>query len=141
MRVLALDVGERRTGVAAGDTETRVAVPVGVIEGPADSSTAAQAAREAQSRSAETIVVGIPYSLTGRVGPQAEAVGRFVALLRESTALTVETVDERLSTAQAERSMRRPGSPGRGARRPPKGASDASAAAVILQSWLDARRE
>ncbi len=143
MRALGLDVGARRSGVAAGDTQTGIAVPVGVIDGPADSSAAAQAAAEAQSRSADIIVVGIPYLLSGRAGAQAEAVERFVALLREATALPIETIDERLSTAQAERSMRRPNdrsSRSRAGRRLPKGASDAAAAAVILQTWLDSRR-
>ena len=140
MRVIGLDVGERRTGVASGDTETGVATPAGVIAGLADPAAAALAASEATSRSAEVIVVGMPYSMSGRAGPQAEAVERFVAELREAAEAAVETVDERLSTQQAERSMRPHGERGRGRRRPPTGSSDASAAAVILQSWLDARR-
>ena len=139
MRVIGLDVGERRTGVASGDTETGLATPAGVIAGLADPAAAAQAASEAASRSAEVIVVGMPYSMSGRVGPQAEAVERFVAELREAAEARIETVDERLSTQQAERSMYRR-EDRRGRRRPPTGASDASAAAVILQSWLDARR-
>ena len=141
MRVIALDVGERRTGVASGDTETGLATPAGVIAGLADSTAAAQAASEARSRSAEVIVVGMPYSMSGRAGAQAEAVERFVAELREAAEAVVETIDERLSTQQAERSMRVHGERRRGRRSPlPTGASDASAAAVILQSWLDARR-
>ncbi len=139
MRVIGLDVGGRRTGVASGDTETGLATPAGVIAGLADPTAAAQAASEAASRSAEVIVVGMPYSMSGRVGPQAEAVERFVAELREAAEARIETVDERLSTQQAERSMHRR-EDRRGRRRPPAGASDASAAAVILQSWLDARR-
>ena len=140
MRVIGLDVGERRTGVASGDTETGLATPAGVIAGLADPTAVTQAASEAVSRSAEVIVVGMPYSMSGRVGPQAEAVERFVAELREAAEARIETIDERLSTQQAERSMHQHGERRRGRRRPPTGASDASAAAVILQSWLDARR-
>ena len=137
MRALGIDVGERRTGVAAGDTETGVAVPVGVANG-SDARAAALVAHEAESRGASVIVVGMPYAMSGRIGAQARAVEEFVALLRSAVGEGVEvvTVDERLSTAQAERSMARPA--GRGTRRAPSGAADASAAAIILQSWLDA---
>lgn len=144
MRVIGLDVGERRTGVASGDTETGLAVPVGVIESAADGPAVAEVVHEAQAREASVIVVGMPYSMSGRVGPQAETVGRFVEMLRAAVDIEVETVDERLSTAQAERDMTR--SRGRfhqrakAGRRLPKGASDAAAAAIILQSWLDRRR-
>ncbi len=147
MRVIGLDVGERRTGVASGDTETGLAVPVGVIESAADSSAVAEVMREARAREAAVIVVGMPYSMSGRIGPQAETVGRFVELLRAAADIEVETVDERLSTAQAERGMARSRERGprshqrtKAGRRLPKGASDAAAAAIILQSWLDRRR-
>ena len=107
MRVIGLDVGERRTGVASGDTETGLAVPVGVIESGADGPAVAEVVREARAREASVIVVGMPYSMSGRIGPQAEAVGRFLELLRAAADIDVETVDERLSTAQAERGMAR----------------------------------
>ena len=136
MRVIGLDVGGRRIGVASGDTDTRLAVPVGVVIVEPGDSGVAGVLREAEAREASVIVVGMPYSMSGRVGPQAESVEEFVRLLREAGA-RVETVDERLSSAEAERSMRRSRAPGRGHRRPVKGDSDAAAAVVILQSWLD----
>ncbi len=147
MRVIGLDVGERRTGVASGDTETGLAVPVGVIESGADGPAVAEVVREARDREASVIVVGMPYSMSGRIGPQAEAVGRFLELLRAAADIEIETVDERLSTAQAERGMARSRERdsrshqrAKAGRRLPKGASDAAAAAIILQSWLDRRR-
>ena len=139
MRVVGLDVGERRIGIASGDTETGIAVPVGVIERTDDASAVAQAVGHAEARSAALIVVGMPYSLSGRAGPQAEAVARFAELLRAAAGIAVDTVDERLSTVEAERGMARSHPEGRGPRRRRKGASDAGAAAVILQSWLDRR--
>lgn len=140
MRVIGLDVGGRRIGVASGDTETGVAVPVGVIERTDDASAVAQVVEQAKARSAAVIVVGMPYSLSGRAGPQAASVAQFAELLRAAASLEVDTVDERLSTVEAERGMARFDPGGRGRRRRPKGDSDAGAAAVILQSWLDRQR-
>ncbi len=139
MRVIGLDVGARRIGVASGDTETGVAAPVGVIVVADEAAAVAEALREASERGAEVIVVGMPYTMAGRVGPQAEAVAAFVRRLEEAGA-AVETVDERLSSAEAERALRASAPGGRGKRKIAKGAVDAAAAAVILQSWLDGRR-
>lgn len=136
MRALGLDVGDRRIGVASGDTDTGVAVPAGVIENTPDA--VADVAREAQSRDAEIVVIGMPYSMSGRVGPQAQVVQEFGRRLEEA-GLTVETVDERLSSAEAERALAGTRLRGRGRRRPEKGAVDSAAAVIILQAWLDAR--
>jgi putative Holliday junction resolvase len=151
MRALGLDVGEARTGLAEGDTGVGIAVPVGALERTGTDADHADAAlAEAARRGAEVLVVGMPLSMTGRPGPQAERVTAFIALLRERGAFPVETVDERLSTVEAGRRMQE----GSGGARGPKGhrskrtqgagrergALDAAAAAVLLQSWLDRRR-
>ena len=137
MRALGLDVGERRIGVASGDTDTGIAVPAGVIENTPEATQ--DVVREAHARDAEVVVVGMPYSMSGRVGPQALAVQEFVRGLQEA-GLAVETVDERLSSAEAERALAGGRTQGRGRRRPEKGEVDAAAAVVILQAWLDANR-
>ncbi len=137
MRALGLDVGERRIGVASGDTDTGIAVPAGVIEDSTDA--VANVLREAQERDAAVVVVGMPYSMSGRVGPQAQLVQGFVQQLQEA-GLEVETVDERLSSAEAERALAGGRARGRGRRRPERGAVDTAAAVVILQAWLDGRR-
>ena len=98
MRALGLDVGERRIGVASGDTDSGIAVPAGVIENSPN--VTEDVAREAQARDAGVVVVGMPYSMSGRVGPQALVVQEFVGRLQEA-GLRVETVDERLSSAEA----------------------------------------
>ncbi len=139
MRVIGLDVGARRIGVASGDTETGIAAPAGVIVCADEASAVADALREAASRGAEVIVVGMPYTMAGRVGPQAEAVEAFARRLAEAGA-TVETVDERLSSAEAERALRASAPGGRSRPRMEKGAVDAAAAAIILQAWLDSER-
>ena len=135
MRALGLDVGDRRIGVASGDTDTGIAVPLRVIQDSPDA--VADVLREAQSRDVEVVVVGMPYSMSGRVGPQAQVVQEFARRL-EDAGLTVETVDERLSSAEAERALAGTRSRGRSRRRLEKSAVDAAAAVIILQAWLDA---
>ncbi len=141
MRLLGIDVGERRIGVAAGDTESSIAVPVGVVERVGTDADFDAVLQYATSREAEAIVAGMPLTLRGAVGPQAESVARFVEELRRRTPLFVATVDERLTTVEAQRRMRespRPTRRGRG-QPSPKGALDAAAATLILQSYLDAQ--
>ena len=144
MRALGLDVGDRRIGLAFGDTDLRIALPAGVIERTATDADVEEVLREARSRDAGVLVVGMPYTLRGTRGPQAESVEAFVAalraaVLRAAMGLDVVTVDERFSTAEAQRAMAEARAPaGRGkARRPAKGADDAAAAAVIVRRWLD----
>lgn len=140
MRVMGLDVGERRIGVAAGDTESRVAVPVGTVERASLESDLRQLGELARERDARLIVVGMPLSMSGRPGPQAEVTQAFIDELLAALGIEVVTVDERLTSVEAERLIReRPSAP-RGQRaRPEKGAIDAGAAVLILQSWMDSQ--
>ncbi len=144
MRALGLDVGDRRIGLAFGDTDVPIALAAGVIERTATDADVEAVLREARSRDAGVLVVGMPYTLRGTRGPQAEAVEAFVAalraaVLRAAMGLDVVTVDERFSTAEAQRGMAEARGPaGRGqSRRPAKGDDDAAAAAVIVARWLD----
>ena len=137
MRALGLDVGERRIGVASGDTDSGIAVPAGVIENSPKATE--DVVQEAHARDAGIVVVGMPYSMSGRMGPQALVVQEFVRGLQE-VGLAVETVDERLSSAEAERALAGGRTRGRGRRRPEKGTVDAASAVVILQAWLDGKR-
>lgn len=91
----------------------------------------------AEEEGAEAVVVGVPYSLSGTLGPQGEKVMAFVQALRARSAVPVDTWDERLSTFEAERLLRQAG------RKPSreKARADAAAAAVILQSYLDSLRK
>ncbi len=139
MRALGLDVGERRIGLAFGDTDVPIGIPAGVLERTETGADVEAVLREARLREAGVLVVGIPYTLRSTRGPQAETVEDFVAALRAATDLEIVTVDERFSTAEAQRRMAEARAPaGRGkARRPAKGADDAAAAAVIVTRWLD----
>lgn len=140
MKALGLDVGDRRIGLAVGDTTIGIGIPAGVIERADEAADIASVLREARTRDARVLVVGVPYTMQGKRGPQAESVERFVAALREATDLEVATVDERLSTVEAQRRIAEARGPrGRGRGRPlPKGADDAAAAAVLLTAWLEA---
>jgi putative Holliday junction resolvase len=140
MRALGLDVGEVRIGVSTGDTESHIAVTVGTIDRTELEADLTRIAGLAAERDAEVIVVGMPLSMNGRVGPQAEVTLAFIEALAGRTQLTIDTVDERLTSVEAERRIRQSAAPGRGKRgRPAKRSIDAGAAVLILQAWLDRR--
>jgi putative Holliday junction resolvase len=136
-RVAALDLGSRRIGVAFSDSGRTLASPWGTIErsgDPArDRGAVLDAVREVE---ASTVVVGLPLSLSGEAGPAARAALAEAEALRhmlEPFGVSVETADERLTTVEAERSLRAAGRTGKGARK----VVDSAAAMVLLQSWLD----
>jgi putative Holliday junction resolvase len=133
MRIVGLDVGEKRIGVAAADDRTMVAVPVTTIEAGGDP--VAAIARLIEEQNADEVVVGLPLSMSGAMGPQAALTMEIVDALRERTGIPVHTWDERLTTAQAIRSSGK-----RGGRAAEKGRRDAIAAAIMLQAFLDSRR-
>ena len=134
MTILALDVGDRRIGLALSDPTGLLASPLGAVErGPSDVD---ELLRVAVNNDVTEIVVGLPLTLAGESGQQAGKVRSFVHELRSKTDLAVTTVDERLSTVQAQRMLRESGSGRRGRDR---GRIDAAAAAVILQAYLDSR--
>lgn len=136
MRVLALDVGGRRIGVAVSDPTGTLARPLTTLTRRGHLEDAAVVASLAAREGAGLVVVGLPITLRGEVGPQARAVLAFIDALRDSLTVPVLPWDERLSTAQAEALMRRQGQrPSRQRER-----VDALAAALILQSYLDSRR-
>lgn len=138
MRILALDVGERRIGVAAANDRTGIALPLTTIETAGDPiETVVALVREQE---ADRLVVGLPLSLNGSLGPQGRQVQAFAQALAARLSLPVETWDERLTSVEAGRRLRLQGRRSkRGAKRGAKAAVDALAAAIILQAYLDSR--
>jgi putative pre-16S rRNA nuclease len=134
-RVLGLDLGQARIGVAISDDRGRLAVPFGTIHTGAPQDVKAIAKLVAE-QGIGRIVIGLPLSLKGERGAAAHHAERFADALRGFLEVPVELHDERLSTVEAGRALREAGASGRRRRQ----SIDASAAAVILQSWLDARR-
>jgi putative Holliday junction resolvase len=136
-RAAALDLGARRIGVAFSDTARRLANPWGTIERSGDPARDRAAVRDALVEvEATVVVVGVPLSLSGATGPAARAALDEAAVLRtllEPLGVGVETADERLTTVEAQRSLRAAGRSARASRQ----VVDSAAATVLLQSWLD----
>lgn len=137
MRALGIDLGAKRIGVALSDPAGAVATPLEVVARSgdirADHRRLVALSREWE---AEALVVGLPLSLDGSVGPAASAVLDEVALLRDVSPVPVHTYDERLTTVTAERQLVAAELDGRARRR----VVDMVAAAVLLQAWLDGCR-
>jgi putative Holliday junction resolvase len=123
VKVLALVFGSARTGVAVSDPTGSVARPVGVVERAATASGIARILELVRGEDVELIVVGLPVTLRGERGAQAEETERFVEALRAATDLPVESFDERFTTKLA----------AAGAAKAPE---DAVAAAHLLTSYL-----
>ena len=123
MKVLALDYGSARTGVAVSDPTGSVARPLGVVERAASEDGIARLVELAREEDVERIVVGLPITLRGEHGAQAEETDRFVELLRAAVDLPVESFDERFTTKLAESGETR-------------AEQDAVAAAHLLSSYL-----
>ena len=134
-RVLGLDLGDARIGVAISDGARRIAVPLGTVRtgAPADVRAIVDLVRE---HGVTLVVVGHPLLLSGRAGERAHHAERFAAALTGLLDVPVFLQDERLSTVEAERALRETGASARDRRR----AVDRAAATVILQAWLDADR-
>ncbi len=111
-------------------------MPIGYMERSGLKADIARVLKYASERQAEAIVVGMPISLNGKIGPQAKKVEGFLKALQRETELPIHTADERFSTAEAERLLRQSG------RQPSRqrGEVDAAAAAIILQEYLDRTR-
>jgi putative Holliday junction resolvase len=136
VRALGLDLGQRRVGVAVSDRSGTVASPLMVLQ---RSGSVAQDHRRIAAlvieEGAEIVVIGMPLSLSGAAGRAAQAARREADALASVISVPVTTVDERLSTVTAERSLREAGVTGPKRRQ----VVDKVAAAVFLQAWLDRR--
>ncbi|MGO9560042.1 MAG: Holliday junction resolvase RuvX [Acidimicrobiales bacterium] len=143
--MLALDLGERRIGVAVSDSQGVLASPYTVIDRGDD--VAADHARVAalvEETGAELLVVGMPLSLSGASGPAAQKAQAEAEVLAVLVRVPVETFDERLTTVEAARRRQARLSagvrPSRSNRKAGREGIDAEAAAILLEAWLDAHR-
>jgi putative Holliday junction resolvase len=134
-RLVGVDFGTRRVGVALSDPDGVIATPLEVIdvEGPAHAANAV--ARLGREREAAGIVVGMPRNMDGSFGPAARGVEEFVGLLRQRTPLPVFTWDERMTTKSALDALAEAGAGTRTRKR----VVDKLAAQIMLQGYLDAR--
>lgn len=136
MRVLGLDMGERRIGLAVSDALGLTAQPLAVLDcrGVERDTEAIRAVVE--QHHVEEVVVGLPLTLQGEQGVQAKKALAFAAALRRRLSVPVQLVDERLTTVQGERTLREMNTP----RRKRRQVVDRVAAQLILQHFLETRR-
>lgn len=136
MVAMALDIGEKRVGIAVSDASGRIAMPVKVLP-------AAEVLNQARSfrylledYEPEILVCGRPMTLAGERGPQAARIEEQAAAIARACHLPLAFEDERLSSAEAKRILREQGL----SEREMRGRVDSVAASLFLQTWLDARR-
>jgi len=134
MRILALDHGTKRIGVALSDETATLAQPLEFIPAEPFAKFLDRLRQIAQDRQVGEIVVGLPRNMNGTYGPAAESARKFAAAVGAALGVPVKTWDERLTSVQANRFLIEAGM----RREQRKVKADQSAAAILLQSYLDA---
>lgn len=135
MRIMALDIGEVRVGVAISDPNERVASPICVLPTNEVLSNAKPFRMTLEDWEPELLLCGLPYTMAGEEGPQAERIRKAAAQISAACGIPHEFTDERLSSREAKRILREKGNDERAMR----GKIDMIAASLFLQSWLDER--
>ena len=135
-RILAVDWGERRIGLAVSDDLGILATGLPTLEIRGEAEAVARVADTIRTVEADSVVVGLPLTLKGERGDAARAVEHFVEALRRVTRVEVALFDERLTSAMAARRMHERGEKSRGR----KGRVDQGAAVALLEGWLAKRR-
>jgi putative Holliday junction resolvase len=133
MKLLGLDVGDRRIGIACGDSDVRIATPIQVVVRVNLDADARAIGEIVRKYEAEKIIVGLPRNMDGTTGDQARLVIDYAEKLAHALNLPMQLWDERLSTVEATRRRNETGARGKKSRR----TLDALAAAVILQDYFD----
>ena len=136
LRILGLDVGDRRIGVAISDALGLTAQPLMVLERRSAAQDRQALQRVVTTHHVDAMVVGLPLTLRGEHGPQAQKVTAFVTSLRGILTIPIHVMDERLTTVQGERTLRTLNAPARAR----KQVIDQVAAQLILQQFLDRQR-
>jgi putative Holliday junction resolvase len=135
VRVLAIDPGSKRIGLAVSDPLGKIAQPLTQIPAEPAETLPGRLVELARELEAESVVVGLPRRMDGSSGPEARAARELAARLRQDTGLPVTLVDERLTSVAAERALLAAGH----RRRRRRELTDAVAAALILQTFLESR--
>ncbi|NQW20831.1 MAG: Holliday junction resolvase RuvX [Chloroflexi bacterium] len=137
-RLLGVDYGEARIGLAISDPTGTIATPIDAVKA-VGSEDATNIARIATDQEARGIVVGLPLSLDGSQGPAARKVNVFCARLRKTTDLPVIVWDERMTTVEAHSLLREAGKSPSKARGVARGKIDSASAAIILDSYMQSK--
>jgi putative Holliday junction resolvase len=136
MRVLAIDHGTKRVGLALSDETGTIALPLQFLDAEPAAKLFERLKEIADERKVEEIVVGLPRNMNGTYGPAAEKARDFVGALKQVLTVPIHTWDERLTTVQANRFLIDSGM----RREKRKERVDQTAAAILLQSYLDRAR-
>ena len=137
MRILALDLGEKRIGVAISDALNIIAQGEETIERKNDKDTINKIKELIERHDIKKIIVGMPINMNGTKGDKARYSEEFAAILKKETSISIELVDERLTTKQGERMLIEADV----SRKKRKRSIDKIAAQLILQSYMDSRTE
>lgn len=135
-KYLAVDYGDKRTGLADCDPSGMIASGIGTISEGGMTKTAERVAKEAEARSCKKIIVGLPKNMDGSEGERASVIRLFVDMLRSMTDIPVDFYDERMTTMVAHRFLSESGTFGKKR----KGVVDTLSAEIILQNYLDRER-
>jgi putative Holliday junction resolvase len=133
MRILALDHGTKRIGVAVSDEMRMIATPLEYIPAEPFADFLARLKEIIREKEIELIIIGMPRNMDGSYGPAALKVQAFVAVLKDAITIPIKPLDERLTTVQAQRYLIQ----GNVRRDQRKEKVDKTAAAILLQSYLD----
>ena len=133
---LGLDLGRKRIGVAGCDGTGLIATELTTIKRTSFAKDIEQLKELVEAREAQVLVIGLPYSMNGSLGPQAKQVQKLAQRVSKALQLPVEYVDERLTSVEAEEQLKAQ----KGFSSRCKELIDRRAAAIILQQWLDSRR-
>jgi len=133
-RILGIDYGKKRIGLAISDIMGIIAQPFDVIESKGLANDVINVLKIAKDKEVTTIVVGIPKNMNNTEGQMAETAKTFVEELKKQIEIQIEVMDERLTTVQAERMLTEEANISREKR---KGVRDKIAATFILQTYLD----
>ena len=136
MRVLALDIGQKRVGVAVSDPRGKVATPVCVLPAADVQANAPAWRRVLEDWEPELLLCGLPLTLSGEEGPQALQIRECAQQVARTANLPVDFADERLTSSEAKRSLREKGL----SEKEMRGKVDMIAASLFLQAWLDGQR-
>ncbi len=136
MRILGVDLGDKRIGLALSDTEAEFAFPAGVMQSRGRKQDLAALCALIVEREVGCVVIGLPRHMDGRMGPEARAAESFAQGLAAKSGVPVETLDERWTSQEAERILRNQGQNARSSKKH----VDEVAASIILRTYLDLRR-
>jgi len=137
-RILGVDYGTRRIGLAVSDSEGQIAFPEGTLERRNARRDLESLCALVKEKGVVAIVVGLPLHMDGRRGPEAEAAEAFARRLGQATGLPVEMLDERWTTQEADRALRESGLTGRKGKKK-RQVIDAVAATLLLRTYLERR--